>query len=75
MIQLSRMKGWDPIIRFNLTTYLCKSQARTRISNVIMSWFVFMFNKLRWDVIIGFVDIGRIVDHYCLSFLFTIWND
>jgi hypothetical protein len=29
MIQLSRMKGWDPIIRFNLTTYLCKSQART----------------------------------------------
>ena len=30
----------------------------------------FMFNELRWDVIVHFVDIGGIVHHHCLNFLF-----
>jgi hypothetical protein len=34
-IQLSRGEGWDPINRFNPATFLCLSQARTWISNVI----------------------------------------
>ena len=34
-IQLSRGEGWDPINRFNSATFLCLSQARTWISNVI----------------------------------------
>ena len=32
-----------------------------------MSWSFFMFNELKWEVIVCFVDIGRIVDHYCLT--------
>ena len=29
-----------------------------------------MFSELRWEVIVCFVDIGGIDDHYCLNFLF-----
>jgi hypothetical protein len=28
-----------------------------------------MFSELRWEVIVCFVDIGGIDDHYCLNFL------
>ena len=31
-----------------------------------------MFNGLGWEVIFRWVDIGAIVDHYCLRFLFTM---
>ena len=34
-IQLSRGEGWDPINWYNPATFLCLSQARTWISNVI----------------------------------------
>ena len=34
----------------------------------------FVFNDLRWDVIVPFVDIGGIEDHHCLNFLFIIVN-
>jgi hypothetical protein len=27
-----------------------------------------MFNDLRWEVIVCFIDIGGIVDHHCLNF-------
>jgi len=30
----------------------------------------FMFNGLRWNVVVCFVDINEIVDHQCLNFLF-----
>jgi hypothetical protein len=30
-----------------------------------------MFNELIWEAIIQFVDIGGIVDHHCLNFLFV----
>jgi hypothetical protein len=42
---------------------------RTRISNVIFVAF-YVIRKLRWEVIVSFVDIGGIVDHHCLYFLF-----
>jgi len=29
-------------------------------------------NELKYIVIVGFVDVGGIVDHHCLNFLFTI---
>jgi hypothetical protein len=32
----------------------------------------FMFNDLRWEVIVRFVDICVIVDNYCLYFLISI---
>ena len=31
-----------------------------------------MFNDMRYEVIVGFVDIGRIVNHHCLNFLFIV---
>ena len=41
-------------------------------SNIVVS---FLFNELRWELIVGFVDIDGIVDHHCLSFLFlTLHN-
>ena len=32
----------------------------------------FVFSELRWEVIVCFVDIGGIDDHYCLNFLFCV---
>jgi hypothetical protein len=32
----------------------------------------FMFNEMKWEVVGRFVDIGRIVDHHCLNFLYNI---
>ena len=34
--------------------------------------FLFMFSELRWEVIVCFVDIGEIDDHYCLNFLLCV---
>jgi hypothetical protein len=48
-------------------TFLCL----TWISNA--RWRgLFLFNDLRWEVAVRFVDIGRNVDHHCLNFLFII---
>jgi hypothetical protein len=33
---------------------------------------IFVFNGLMWEVIVRFIDIGRIVGHLCLSYLFII---
>ena len=32
----------------------------------------FVFDDLRWEVIVCFVDIGGIVDHHCLNLLFIM---
>ena len=45
-IKLSRGEGWNAINRFNPTTFLCLSQASTRISNVICRGY-FKFNEFR----------------------------
>ena len=39
---------------------------------VFFIYFWLLFNDLRWEVV-HFVDIGLIVDHQCLNFLFIIW--
>ena len=44
-IQLSE-GGLDPIDWFNLTTFLCLSQASTRISNAIYVGMFFVFSGL-----------------------------
>ena len=33
---------------------------------------LFVFSEIRWQMIVCFVDIGGIVDHLCLDFLFII---
>ena len=71
-IQLSRGKGWDPINQFNSTTSLCRFQTRTMISNLVCCGIYFVFSEGRWDVIVAFVDIGLIVDHHFLNFLFIM---
>jgi hypothetical protein len=36
----------------------------------------FVFNGLKWEVVVYFVDIGEIVDHHWLNFLFIlIWHE
>ena len=70
---LIEIEGWDPINQFNPTTFLCLSQTRTWISNVVV---FFMFNILRQEVVVRFVDIDGIVDHHCLNFSFhnfSLW--
>ena len=60
----------DPINQFNPAILLCLSQARIWISNVICCDLYFKFNEFSWEVIVCFVDTGKIVDHHCLNFLF-----
>jgi hypothetical protein len=55
---------WYPINQLNPATFLCLVQARTWISIDLL-----MFNDLRWEVIVRFVDIGGIAVHCCLNFL------
>ena len=60
---LSRGQGFDPIYRFNHTKFVCLSQVRTWISNVICRGFCVLSE-------FSFVDIGGIDDHHSLKFLF-----
>ena len=61
-------RSWDPINMFNPDTFLCLSQYRTWITNATSCFFV--FNCLRWEVVVCIVDIGGIVDPHWLNFLF-----
>jgi hypothetical protein len=63
--------GWDVISKLNSRTSLCLSQTRNWISNIICR-VLFVFNETSWEVIVRFVDIGVIVDHKCLKFLFML---
>ena len=63
---LSRWK-WNFCICFNPATFLCLSQARTWISNIICRVF-FMFSELRGEVIVRLVNIGG--SHHCLNCFF-----
>jgi hypothetical protein len=59
------------------STFLCLSQARTWISNVTyQGLFCVQCDQLWWEVIVRFVDIGRIDDHqlFKLSFHNLILN-
>jgi hypothetical protein len=57
----------------NSAIFLYFLQARVWISNIICRG-LFMFNNLRWEVIVRFVDIVRIVDRHCLyKYCHTGW--
>jgi len=70
--QLSRGEGWDPINRFNNTTFFCPSKAGMWISNIMVVYYV--FREWRWEVIVLFVDISGIVDQHCLNFIIITCN-
>ena len=60
-IQLSRGKGWDLINWFHPTTFLNPSQTRTWNSIGICHGSFFLFLVLRREVVVRFVDIGKII--------------
>jgi len=71
-IQLSRGEGWDHINRINLAILLCLSLANNDFP-CPMSLFLWVFcvlNELKSEVIVRFVDIGRIVHHHRLNYIF-----
>ena len=73
-IQLSKGEGGDPIKWYNPPT-ICtchKPGPGFLTSYIIVTSLFFMFNVLRSEVNACFVDIGGIVDHHCLNFLFII---
>ena len=70
-IQLSRGEDWDPSNLFNPNTLLCLFQSTTWISNIICHG-LFVFSELRWEAHVRFVDIGGIIDHHLLNFLFIV---
>jgi len=57
--------------RLNAATFLCLSQACIYVIVYLCS----VFSALRWGAIDGFVDIGGIVYHHCLNFLFKVRGD
>ena len=63
--------GWNAINRFKLP-HCCACPKPDLDFKHHMSWSLFVFSKLRLDVIISFVDTVGIVDHHCLNFLFII---
>ena len=74
----------DPIIKMGRFVILipslipphfcaCPKQGSGFSTSHVMVFF--MFNDLRWEVIVRFIDIGGIVDYHCLDFLIIIYNN
>ena len=60
---------WDPINRFNPTFFsACHKPGPDFPTSYVVVFF--MICELRREVVVHFVDIGGIVDHRCLNFLF-----
>ena len=59
-------RNWDYWVRKQY------NQDRTKISCVVYHGLVFVFNELRWKIVVCFVDICGIVGHHCLNILFMI---
>ena len=66
------MGRFDCILVSSTPTLLCMFQARTWISNIICYGF-FIFNFQDETFFFDFVDIGGILDHHCLHFLFSMF--
>jgi hypothetical protein len=65
-----------PINQLNPATFVCACLTSGPVfPTSYMLWCFFVFSELRWEVIVYFVDIGGIVDHHWLNFLFiTIFS-
>ena len=82
-LALSQPNAWEILLLFNMdtdTTFRTGNKY-VKVSHYLvtktslqrhMSWSFFMFNALRWEVGVCFVDITGILDHYCLNFIFII---
>jgi hypothetical protein len=68
--ELEQGESWNFINRFDPTTFLCLSKVCTWISKDIC-FMVFLCSMIWGDVVACFFDIGGIVDHQCITFLFN----
>ena len=67
-------RGWYPMNGLNSPdVYVCL-QPGPEYPNVINRGLFFVWNDLRWEVIVRVVDISGIFDDHCLSFLLIICN-
>jgi hypothetical protein len=71
-IQLSRGEDWDLINRFNIAVFFMPVPSQNWISNVICRGLFLSSMVWAYEVVVRFVDIGEIVDHRRLNFLFII---
>lgn len=65
-------KSLDHFNRFRTATFLCESQARSCMLNVISRGIFHIFDDLWWKVIVRLIDIDGIVDNHCLNLLYII---
>ena len=67
----SRSGGWNPINQSNPATMFATvpNQDLDFQPHIYIVVF-FIFNDFRREMIVRFVDIGGIVDHHCLNFLY-----
>jgi hypothetical protein len=56
------------INRSNPAIFVCPSHAKACIPDIIYRGLFFVFSRLRWEVIVRFVDIWGIVDHHRFNF-------
>jgi hypothetical protein len=67
---MKKITTWS-IYRFNPATYLSLSKVKILIHSAMsLSFFFFIFNDLRREVIVHLDDIDGIIDHQYLNFRF-----
>ena len=62
-------EGWNPIIRLNPTTFLCLSQVPSQVLD-FRCHFLWFFNHHGFTTVDVCVNIGGIIDHCYLNFIF-----
>ena len=63
---------WDPINRNNLSISFRLYHAMNWMYKAICCGLLFLFNDLKREVVVRFVDVREIVDYHCWSFLLII---
>ena len=61
--------SWNPINRFKTNTVLCLSKPEFGFASTYSMVFI-VVDDLWWQVVVGFVDIGGIVDYHHLNYFF-----
>ena len=62
----------DPINDLTLPFFFVPVPSQDLDFHWHMSWDLFLFNVLRWEVVVCFVDIAGIVNHPYLNFIVLI---
>jgi hypothetical protein len=66
---------WIPLIdRFNVTIFLCLSEIRNWISNIVCRDLL-VFDYWKWEIVFRLGDIDGIIEHNCLNFFIIYENN